>query len=146
MQIFQRFDVRPDSDTYELHVKTSLTIKPEGLFMHVSPRKDRQHLQYSDSRGAAQRVEGQTVSAALESASGTKPMSIFYGSNAGTCKALAYKLHGEAKMHGYNPDIAVLNTLSTGFLPTGRPVAIITASYEGQVSWAPEFRLQSELS
>lgn len=61
-------------------------------------------------------------------------MSILYGSNAGTCKALAYKLQGEARMHGYNPDIAVLNTLSTGDLPTGRPVAIITASYEGQVS------------
>lgn len=133
LKIFQRFDIRPHSESYELSLKTSLTIKPEGLLMHVSTRKDRQALQYTQSNVTLRRDDDKTSPQATSDDLGKKPMSIFYGSNAGTCKALAYKLKGEASMHGYNAEVAVLNTLSTGNLPKDQPVAMITASYEGQV-------------
>ena len=55
------------------------------------------------------------------------------GSNAGTCKALAYKLKGEATRRGMIVEIDQLNSVASGDLPRDRPVAIVTASYEGQV-------------
>jgi len=54
------------------------------------------------------------------------------GSNAGTCKALAYKLKAEAGRRGMNVHIDHLNSIGPGGLPRDRAVAIITASYEGQ--------------
>lgn len=61
-----------------------------------------------------------------------KPMSIYYGSNSGTCEALASRLASDAANHGFTAD--VVDTLDTAKdkLPTDRPVVIVTASYEGQ--------------
>ena len=61
-----------------------------------------------------------------------KPMSIYYGSNSGTCEALASRLASDAANHGFTADI--VDTLDTAKdkLPTDRPVVIVTASYEGQ--------------
>lgn len=39
--IFQHFDIRPADDNYSLEIKSTLTVKPTGLYMHASPRKDR---------------------------------------------------------------------------------------------------------
>ena len=61
-----------------------------------------------------------------------KPISIYYGSNSGTCEALANRLASDAANHGFRADI--VDTLDTAKdnLPKDRPVAIVTASYEGQ--------------
>ena len=58
-------------------------------------------------------------------------MSIFYGSNAGTCEALAASLAGTASSHGYNPQVTSLDN-AIGKLADDRPVIIITSSYEGE--------------
>ena len=64
--------------------------------------------------------------------SGTKkPMSVFYGSNTGTCEALAQTLANAASGHGYSARVAPLDS-ATDALPHGEPVVIITASYEGE--------------
>jgi hypothetical protein len=38
-----------------------------------------------------------------------------------------------AEQRGFNTEIQDLNAVATGNLPTDRPVAIVTTSYEGQV-------------
>lgn len=62
---------------------------------------------------------------------GLKPMSIFYGSNTGTCSTLAARLAQDAVIHGFEAKVDTLNSV-TGKLPKDHPVVIITASYEGQ--------------
>lgn len=58
------------------------------------------------------------------------------GSNSGTCKALAMKMADTAEQRGVNTEIHDLNAVAAGNLPTDRPVAIVTTSYEGQVSYS----------
>ena len=60
-----------------------------------------------------------------------KPLTIVYGSNTGTCQALAQKLSVEARKHGYSADVKEMNAAVDG-LPKGQPSVIITASYEGE--------------
>ena len=55
------------------------------------------------------------------------------GSNSGTCKALAMKMADTAEQRGLNTEVHDLNAVAAGNLPTDRPVAIVTTSYEGQV-------------
>ena len=70
---------------------------------------------------------------------------IAVGSNSGTCKALATKMADTAEQKGFNTEIQDLNAVAAGNLPTDRPVAIVTTSYEGQVrncgSPSPHFSL-----
>jgi cytochrome P450/NADPH-cytochrome P450 reductase len=56
------------------------------------------------------------------------------GSNSGTCKSLATKLASTAGRRGLGVEIKELNAVASGELPLDRPVAIVTTSYEGQVS------------
>ena len=63
-----------------------------------------------------------------------KPMTIVYGSNTGTCQALAQKLSTEARRRGYAADVKEMNA-AVGVLPKEQPVVVITASYEGR-SWS----------
>lgn len=58
-------------------------------------------------------------------------MKILYGSNAGTCEALAASLAGTAANHGYRPEVVPLDS-GVDNLPTKQPLIIITSSYEGQ--------------
>lgn len=72
------------------------------------------------------KIEKMTVSGGAK-----KPMSIFYGSNTGTCEALAQTLANAASGHGYSAQVAALDS-ATDSLPRGEPVVVITASYEGE--------------
>ena len=60
-----------------------------------------------------------------------KPMSIFYGSNSGTCEGLAQTLAGAASAHGYEASAKPLDTAAEHF-PKEQPIVIICSSYEGQ--------------
>jgi cytochrome P450/NADPH-cytochrome P450 reductase len=58
-------------------------------------------------------------------------MSIFYGSNSGTCEGLSQALAGAAASHGYRAKVQPLDS-AVDRLPTDQPVVLIAASYEGQ--------------
>ena len=104
--------------------------------MHVRLRKDRKVTKI----GAGLSASSTNDEANINNEAGTQvnthgpKLAIYYGSNAGTCKALAYKLRGQATARGMNVSIDTLNTVTANDLPQDRPVAIVTASYEGQVS------------
>ena len=59
-----------------------------------------------------------------------KPMTILYGSNAGTCEGLSQALAGAAGSRGFAATVKSLDDAAGNF-PTDQPVVIITASYEG---------------
>lgn len=60
-----------------------------------------------------------------------KPMTILYGSNSGTCEALAQSLARVAGARGFRVKVDTLDS-ATGKVPKGEPVVMISSSYEGQ--------------
>lgn len=133
----QNFNFHLDDPSYQLSIMQTLTIKPKDLFMHATLRGgiDPVQLEKALFSGGGQEVQVSSKDKKIEnitvSGGAKKPMSIFYGSNTGTCEALAQTLANAASSHGYSGRVAVLDA-ATDALPTGEPVVIITASYEGE--------------
>ncbi|KAH7095469.1 NADPH-cytochrome P450 reductase-like protein [Paraphoma chrysanthemicola] len=134
--LLQNFNFSMEDSSYQLQIKQTLTIKPKDFYM-------RAHLRNGVS---ATSLERGLASATLNDVPATKggqqvrkektakgkPMAIYYGSNTGTCEALANRLASDAANHGFRAD--VVDTLDSvrENLPTDKPIVIITASYEGQ--------------
>jgi cytochrome P450/NADPH-cytochrome P450 reductase len=114
---------------------TTFTIKPKGFYMrahlrnHMSPTTlERALASTSISEHAGEKkAQGTKKKVAAQG----KPMAVYYGSNTGTCEALANRLASDAPNHGFSAIVDTLDAVK-GNLPKDRPIAIITASYEGQ--------------
>jgi cytochrome P450/NADPH-cytochrome P450 reductase len=134
--LLQNFNFSMEDSSYQLQIKLTLTMKPKDFLM-------RAHLRNGVSATSLERA---LISTTLNEPSSTKggqairkekaakgkPMAIYYGSNTGTCEALANRLASDAANHGFRAD--VVDTLDTvrENVPTDKPVVIVTASYEGQ--------------
>jgi cytochrome P450/NADPH-cytochrome P450 reductase len=146
--ILQNFELSMDSPSYQLKIKQTLTVKPEGFHMRARLRR---HGTSATIRTLASRPAAPSVPdpvpdpgpAMARQAAGT-PMNIYYGSNTGTCKQLAHQLAGHAAEHGFRADVVdTLNSAADG-LPADRPTVVVAASYNGQpadnaarfVAWA----------
>lgn len=137
--VLQNFDVKLDDPNYQPVIKQNLTVKPDELYIRVTPRKDMDATtmdQKIHSKGqpndAGIKVANREVNGeALEHPAGTKPMTILYGSNTGTCQAFAQRLASEASSRGFSAEVKDMDS-ATNAVPSDRPVIIITSSYEGQ--------------
>jgi cytochrome P450/NADPH-cytochrome P450 reductase len=133
--LLQNFNLQLDDPNYQLQIKQTLTIKPKDFYMRATLRDgvDATYLEKALAGDAGvtktkQQAAKKEVGAVKKS---KKLMSIFYGSNTGTCEALAQRLSTNAAAHGFDAAVAPLDS-ATQKLPKDRPVVIITASYEGQ--------------
>lgn len=132
--ILQNFDMRLDDPNYEMKVVQTLTLKPKDFYMRASLREGitptilLQRLS-GDRATGGQHKDG--VPRAVEAvATGEQDLSILYGSNTGTCQALAQKLAGQCAQRGLLADVRTLDA-AMGQVPKDKPMVIITASYEG---------------
>ncbi|MCX5535996.1 cytochrome P450 [Streptomyces sp. NBC_00006] len=120
-----------DHADYELSVKETLTLKPDGFTLTLAPRTpaDRRH---TPLPGAAGKAETDLVSDTLPARvlPGTRAL-FLHGSNYGTCTGLAAQLADEAAALGCETEVAPLDAYAEG-LPTDRPVVIVAASYNGR--------------
>ncbi|MBX7548506.1 cytochrome P450 [Streptomyces sp. tea 10] len=121
-----------DHADYQLHVKETLTLKPEGFTLTLTPRTaaDRVH---APLPGAARPQEDagrtpDTLPARVRPGTGAL---FLHGSNYGTCRAFAAQLADEAAAVGCATEVAALDAYADG-LPTDRPVVITAASYNGR--------------
>lgn len=131
--ILQNFDVKLDDPSYQPVIKQALTIKPDELYIRVTPRKNMEATAMDNllhSNGAKQ-PQNAVLAKDPNSADTTKPMMILYGSNTGTCQAFAQRLASEARSHGFQASVKDLDS-ATNALPIACPTIIITSSYEGQ--------------
>ncbi|CAK7211614.1 hypothetical protein SCUCBS95973_001175 [Sporothrix curviconia] len=139
--LLQNFNFRFNDASYQLRIKETLTIKPDGFFMRaqlrngLTPTQLEKRLSGSsgdaaDAKKDAPGVDGDKA-AALAATTG-QPIAVYYGSNSGTCEAMANRVAADAPAHGFNA--ATLAPLDAAHqnLPTDRPVVIVTASYEGE--------------
>lgn len=116
-----------DHDNYQLDVKETLTLKPEGLTMRVKPRRSQMAFQMTAPKQENDQKESKKEATVPKH--GT-PLLLLYGSNLGTAKGVARELAeiGEAK--GFSSHIASLDEYA-GLMPLEGAVIIVSASYNG---------------
>ncbi|KAA8565429.1 hypothetical protein EYC84_009289 [Monilinia fructicola] len=135
--LLQNLNFRMDDPSYNILIKQTLTIKPNGFYMHASLRDgiDPIHLErmlHVDISKDRLSPNDQTLTKVLShSSKPKKPMSVFYGSNSGTCEALARSLAREASGRGYDAQVEPLDA-AVDKIPKNQPVILISSSYEGQ--------------
>jgi cytochrome P450/NADPH-cytochrome P450 reductase len=60
-----------------------------------------------------------------------QPITILYGSQAGTCKTYAEELESNASRYGFKASVRTLDS-ATESIPKDEPIVIVSPSYEGQ--------------
>ena len=127
--ILQRFKLI-DVNRYQMVLKETLTIKPDGFKIKVRPRADQ-------DRGA---YAGRTTTTAVSTAAAAPrarrrpahntPLLVLYGSNLGTAEELAARVADLAEVNGFATKLAPLDDF-VGKLPEQGGVLIFCASYNG---------------
>ncbi|KAK0654544.1 putative bifunctional cytochrome P450 E-class, group I:NADPH-P450 reductase [Cercophora samala] len=136
--LLQNFDFEMTDPSYQLKIKETLTTKPEGFEMKAKLRHGLTPTELEKQLNGSflERSSNPKSLHAKATEKGTqfKPLNIFYGSNTGTCEALAQRLAMDAPSHGYNATIIDSLDAAANNLPKDgtTPVAFITASYEGE--------------
>lgn len=130
--VLQRFQLQLADPTYELELKSTLTIKPWNFRMKARRRAGKS-LMVGIPGGVpaevAKKHEQQHEQVQARGESSNSSLSIFFGGNTGTCEALAEDLRTKLADYGLNASIRSLDTM-TEHVPD-QPVVLITSSYEG---------------
>ncbi|KAH7117051.1 cytochrome P450 [Dendryphion nanum] len=132
--IMQNFNVEMADPSYELHVKVTLTLKPDDFKIKVRRRPGRD---LSNLRGGATKVPAHSATRADSphdqqmSDSVLQPITVLYGSQAGTCKTYAEELQTNAPRFGFKATVQTLDS-ATEHVPKDQPVVVICPSYEGK--------------
>ncbi|MGH1335979.1 MAG: bifunctional cytochrome P450/NADPH--P450 reductase [Aureispira sp.] len=124
--ILQRFDIQLADPNYELQVKETLTIKPEGFYLKAK-RKD---IVIEEEGGTNVLATINDQEEALEAVDDPQLL-ILFGSNSGSCRSFALQLAQDATKKGVRAKVGVLDDY-VATLPKDSKLIIITASYEGQ--------------
>jgi len=139
--MMQKFDFKLKDPDYVMTPKQAATIKPRDLFMYASVRpgvdalslqRDLFHASPTLYSSANTLHSGDHPTHITPGEKGeSKPMSIFYGSNTGTCEGLAGRLAVLGSQRGFKCSIGPLKE-ATDRISKDHPVIVITSShYEG---------------
>lgn len=134
--LLQRLDIRFDNPAYDLSLQVNLTMKPKDMYVRTKIRHDIDAIELENRLSGPPNEtvvngESKNPTAQSEERGGTEPISILFGSNTGTCEALAQRLATDVIKLGYSPSTQSLDGAAQG-LPSDQPVVIVTSSYEGQ--------------
>jgi cytochrome P450/NADPH-cytochrome P450 reductase len=139
--LLQRFTL-VDHTRYQLEIRESLTVKPDGLKIKVRKRlhagggaPSNGHAGASPSGNGAAAAPAGSAPATLEPplvavpSHGT-PLLVLYGSNLGSAEDIARHIAENGAARGFEVSIGALDDY-VGRLPKNGAVAIVTASYNG---------------
>ncbi|THH28054.1 hypothetical protein EUX98_g6131 [Antrodiella citrinella] len=131
--IIQKFDFSLVDPSYELQLKSSLTVKPSHFYLHAKLREDRAHIRVPSSVSTSKPAfkTSKLGGADISEREGGHPLHVLYGSNTGSSESFAQRIAGDAAHFGFNAKLGTLDSAANR-LPTDRPVVIVTASFEGQ--------------
>src|SRR6202158_4240392 len=128
--ILQRFKLI-DVNRYQMVLKETLTIKPDGFKIKVRPRTDKER---GASPGPAPTPAAVSTGAPAPRArtrpGHNTPLLVLYGSNLGTAEELATRVADLAEVNGFATKLASLDDFA-GKLPEQGGVLIFCASYNG---------------
>lgn len=133
--VLQNFDLKLDDPSYQLQIKSTLTIKPGDFYIRASPREGVEVLNierklYEGVHATTQSKKGPSTTNTGGKVGSGKPLLVLYGSNSGTCEGLAQKLGQSAGGHGYAAKIMPLDD-GIDAIRKEVPTVVVTASYEG---------------
>ncbi len=128
--MLQRFSLSAPAP-YDLRIKETLTLKPQGLFLRARPRQPAPPLTRRSGAGGGP-ARAPTTDAATPPVGGHgTPLLVLYGSNSGASEAFARRIAGDGAARGYAAEVATLDARA-GHLPTAGAMVIVTASYNGE--------------
>jgi cytochrome P450 / NADPH-cytochrome P450 reductase len=128
--ILQRFRLI-DVNRYQMHLKETLTIKPDGFKIKVRPRPEMERGAYTGRATPAVAVSGAAPTLRARTRPGhNTPLLVLYGSNLGTAEELATRVADLAEVNGFATRLAPLDDFA-GKLPEQGGVLIFCASYNG---------------
>lgn len=156
----QNFDLKKDDPSYELKLRSDLSVKPDGFYMQV---KLRHGLKATDLSAMAEMHQGNVGSnhekqvrppksqRTTHGAPKGQPIMILHGSNTGTSEALASVLASTCIAKGFAPHVVDTLDSRVGRLSTETPIIMIAASYNGSpasnsvemVAWLEKMGTQS---
>lgn len=136
--LLQNFDFEMYDPNYELAIRKTLTVKPKDFSIRTTLRKGltpatlQQRLfgGQTDGRKCGPGVISSAEKPKRLSEEGLIGLLICYGSNTGTCQALAHSLAREAYSYGFRSTVVSMDQ-AIHQINVETPVVIITASYEG---------------
>ncbi|WLA46041.1 MULTISPECIES: bifunctional cytochrome P450/NADPH--P450 reductase [Bradyrhizobium] len=126
--ILQRFKLI-DVHRYQMHLKETLTVKPDGFRIKVRPRDDKDRGAFAGSTGAVA-VAPKAPRAPTTRPGHNTPMLVLYGSNLGSAEELATRMADLSEINGFATRLGPLDDY-VGKLPEEGGVLIICASYNG---------------
>jgi cytochrome P450 / NADPH-cytochrome P450 reductase len=126
--ILQRFKLI-DVHRYQLVLKETLTIKPEGFKLKVRPRSETERGRFAGAAAAAAAAPKAPRAQTTRPGHNT-PMLVLYGSNLGSAEELATRMADLAEINGFITRLGPLDEY-VGKLPDEGGVLIICASYNG---------------
>src|SRR5438552_4238115 len=125
--ILQRFKLI-DHQRYQMHLKETLTIKPDGFKIRIRPRTEKDR---GPSAGAAPAAVASGAAPRVRTRPGhNTPLLVLYGSNLGTAEELATRVADLAEVNGSATKLAPLDDF-VGKLPEKGGLLIFCASYNG---------------
>ncbi|MEW6768619.1 MAG: cytochrome P450 [Pseudomonadota bacterium] len=126
--ILQRFKL-VDHERYQMHLKETLTIKPDGFKIKVRARSDKDRTIVARPGAAVAESAGGSAPARVRPGHNT-PLLILYGSNLGTAEDLAHRVADLAEVNGFATKLGPLDDY-VGNLKGQGGVIIFCASYNG---------------
>ncbi|QIG98505.1 MULTISPECIES: bifunctional cytochrome P450/NADPH--P450 reductase [unclassified Bradyrhizobium] len=126
--ILQRFKLL-DVHRYQMHLKETLTVKPDGFRIKVRSRDDKDRGAFAGSTGAVAAAP-KTPRAPTTRPGHNTPMLVLYGSNLGSAEELATRMADLSEINGFAVRLGPLDDY-VGKLPEEGGVLIICASYNG---------------
>ena len=134
--MLQRFDFEFVDPNYERVIINQASLKPGNLKIKARARILAKDLDTPKSKSAptSEAMAPKTQNkfdACVPSMENLTPLTISYGSNAGSAEAFAKKLVQDAPFYGFTPTIMPLNKLVDKLHET-KALAVVTGSYEGQ--------------
>ncbi|SDD60574.1 cytochrome P450 / NADPH-cytochrome P450 reductase [Bradyrhizobium brasilense] len=126
--ILQRFKLI-DVHRYQMHLKETLTVKPDGFRIKVRPRADKDRGAFAGSTGAVAAAPKAPRAPTTRPGHNT-PMLVLYGSNLGSAEELATRMADLSEINGFATRLGPLDDY-VGKLPEEGGVLIICASYNG---------------
>src|SRR6195952_5776056 len=127
--ILQRFKL-VDINRYQMVLKETLTIKPDGFKIKVRPRTDKDRGAYTGRTTATSAASTAAAPRARTRPGHNTPLLVLYGSNLGTAEELATRVADLAEVNGFATKLAPLDDY-VGKLPEQGGVLIFCASYNG---------------
>jgi cytochrome P450/NADPH-cytochrome P450 reductase len=126
--ILQRFKLI-DHHRYQMHLKETLTIKPDGFKIKVRPRSEKERGSFAGPATTTAAASSAAPRARTRPGHNT-PLLVLYGSNLGTAEELATRVADLAEVNGFATKLAPLDE-HVGKLPEQGGVLIFCASYNG---------------